>query len=186
MPRVVVRVLGPTAYKVVTRFNRARKRAPLCAHRQRSSWVLPASPTCLRNGRGNASCSAFHPTDPAFEPCLHQRRSPPPGNAILRGRDKGPERPLEIQSTDCGDKIHARIAASSGLFATNREISVCARLRGGVGRTRTSNQAVIVKRWAKHSATILPTSTTASRKRRSPQYLSGKLSGRCLGETGVL
>ena len=52
----------------------------------------------------------------------------------------------------------------------------------GVGRTRTSNQAVIVKRWAKHSATILTTSTTASRKRRSPQYLSGKLSGRCLGD----
>jgi hypothetical protein len=73
---------------------------------------------------------------PAFEPCLHQRRSPPPGNAILRGRDKGPERPLEIQSTDCGDKMHARIAASSGLFATNREISVCARLHGG-GRSRS-------------------------------------------------
>src|SRR5690242_10752727 len=80
-----------------------------------TAWVLPASPTCLPNGRGNARCSAFHPTDPAFEPCLHQRRSPPPGNAILQGRDKGPERPLEIQSTDCGDKIHARIAASSGL-----------------------------------------------------------------------
>jgi hypothetical protein len=76
----------------------------------------------------------------------------------------------------------ARIPAGSGLFALNWEISVRPRTRGGVGRTRTSNQAVIVKRWAKHSATILPTSTTASRKRRSPQYLSGKLSGRCLGD----
>ena len=34
-------------------------------------------------------------------------------------------------------------AASSGLFALNREISVCAGLRGGVGRTRTSNQTII-------------------------------------------
>jgi hypothetical protein len=71
---------------------------------------------------------------------------------------------------------------SSGLFALNREISVCARLRGGVERTRTSNQAVIVKRWAKHSATILTTSTTASRKSARRKYLSGKLSGRCLGD----
>jgi alkylhydroperoxidase/carboxymuconolactone decarboxylase family protein YurZ len=34
---------------------------------------------------------------------------------------------------------------SSGLFATSREISVCARLRGGAGRTRTSNQTVIAE-----------------------------------------
>ena len=34
----------------------------------------------------------FHPTDPAFEPSLHQHQSPPWGNAILRDRDKGPER----------------------------------------------------------------------------------------------
>ena len=31
-------------------------------------------------------------------------RSPPSGNAILRGGDKGPEKALEIQSTDCRDK----------------------------------------------------------------------------------
>jgi hypothetical protein len=59
------------------------------------------------------------------------------------GRDKGRERALEIQSTDCGDKTRARIPASSGLFALNREISVCVRLRGGAGRTRTSNQTII-------------------------------------------
>jgi hypothetical protein len=47
---------------------------------------------------------SFAPTDPAFEPSLHQHRSPPSGNAILRGRDKVPERALEIQSTDCRDK----------------------------------------------------------------------------------
>jgi hypothetical protein len=32
-----------------------------------------------------------------------------------------------------------------GLFAINREISVCVRLRGGAGRTRTSNQTVICR-----------------------------------------
>jgi hypothetical protein len=55
-------------------------------------------------------------------------------------------------------------------------------LRGGPERTRTSNQAVIAKRWAKQGVAILPTSTIASRKRRSPQYLSGKLSGGYLGD----
>jgi hypothetical protein len=32
---------------------------------------------------------------------------------------------------------------SSRLFAPNREISVCVRLRGGAGRTRTTNQTII-------------------------------------------
>jgi hypothetical protein len=36
--------------------------------------------------------------------------------------------------------MRARIAASSGLFALNREISVCAGLRGGAGRTTLSKQ----------------------------------------------
>jgi hypothetical protein len=65
------------------------------------------------------------------------------GNAISRGRDKGPERVPEIQLTDYRDKTRARIPASSGLFALKREISVCVGLRGGAGRTRTSNQSVI-------------------------------------------
>ena len=95
------------------------------------------------NRHGNARCSAFHPTDPAFEPSLHQHKSLPAGNAILRGRDKGPERALEVQLTVCRDKMRARIPASSGLFTSNREISVCLRLRGGAGRTRTSNQTII-------------------------------------------
>jgi hypothetical protein len=33
----------------------------------------------------------------------------------------------------------------SGLLATSREITVCARLRGGAGRTQTSNQTVIAE-----------------------------------------
>jgi hypothetical protein len=61
----------------------------------RTAWALPVSPTYLPDGRGNARCSAFHPTDPAFEPSLHQHKSLPAGNAILGGRDKGPERGWE-------------------------------------------------------------------------------------------
>jgi hypothetical protein len=33
--------------------------------------------------------------------------------------------------------------AAAGQFALNREIPVCVRLRGGAGRTRTSNQTII-------------------------------------------
>jgi replication-associated recombination protein RarA len=35
------------------------------------------------------------------------------------------------------------VDALTPLFALNREISVCAGLRGGAGRTRTSNQTII-------------------------------------------
>src|SRR4029077_112407 len=62
-------------------------------------------------------------------------------NAILGGRDKGPETVPAIQSADCRDKMRAQIAASSGRFALNREIPVCAGLRGGPGKTRTGNQS---------------------------------------------
>jgi carbon-monoxide dehydrogenase small subunit len=58
-------------------------------------------------------------------------------------RDKGAKTAREIQSAACRDKMRARIPASSGLLATSREISVYTRLRGGPGRTRTSNQAVM-------------------------------------------
>jgi hypothetical protein len=53
---------------------------------------------------------------------------------------KAPERALEVQLTVCRDKMRARIPASSGLFTSNREISVCLRLRGGAERTRTACQ----------------------------------------------
>jgi hypothetical protein len=90
----------------------------------------------LPNGQGSARCSAFRRTDSAFEPSLYQRRSPPSGNAIFQGRDKDPETAPAIQWADCRDKMRARTAASSGLLALNREISVCVRLRGG-GRSRS-------------------------------------------------
>jgi len=37
----------------------------------------------------------------------------------------------------------ARPRAKTGILARKREISICIRLRGGVGRTRTSNQTII-------------------------------------------
>jgi glycogen debranching enzyme len=49
------------------------------------------------------------------------------------------------ERTACRDKMRARIPTDSGLFVINWEISVCARLRGGAGRTRTSNQTVIAE-----------------------------------------
>jgi hypothetical protein len=79
------------------------------------------------------------PVDPVWVPGtapITPQPSPPAGN-------KGPERVPEIQLTDYRDKTRARIPVSSGLFAPHREISVCVRLRGGAGRTRTSNQTVI-------------------------------------------
>ena len=94
-------------------------------------------------GPGSTRCLAFRRTDPTFEPSLRQHRSPLSGNAILRCRDKGAETAPQIHSTECRDKMRAGIPASSGLFALNREISGCARLRGGAGRTRTSNQTII-------------------------------------------
>jgi hypothetical protein len=122
--------------------TRISSKPPLMAG-SRTAWALPVSPTCLPNGQGSATCSAFRRTDSAFEPSLYQRQSPPSGNAIFQGRDKDPETAPAIQWADCRDKMRARIAASSGLFALNREISVCAGLRGRAGGTRTSNQTVI-------------------------------------------
>src|SRR6516164_9389584 len=82
--------------------------------------------------------SAERRTDPAFEPSLYQGQLPPSGNAIFQGRDKDLKTVPAIQSADCRDKMRAQIAANSGRFALNWEISVCAGLRGGPGRPHTS------------------------------------------------
>ena len=59
-----------------------------------------------------------------------------------RAETKVPKTVPAIQSADCRDKMRAQIAANSGRFALNWEISVSG-LRGGAGRTRTSNQTII-------------------------------------------
>src|SRR6516225_5755135 len=73
-------------------------------------------------------CLAFRRTDPAFEPSLYQGQLPPSGNAIFLGGDKDLKTVPAIQSADCRDKMRAQIAANSGRFALNWEISVCAGL----------------------------------------------------------
>jgi hypothetical protein len=90
-------------------------------------------------------------------------------------RRKGPSHSIDRQ------KVPARKPTNSALFARHRKNSVCMRLRGGARRTRTSDQAVIAKRWAKQGA-VIANFDHPSQKRRSPQYLSVKLSGGCSGD----
>jgi hypothetical protein len=65
------------------------------------------------------------------------------GKRNFQGRDKEAETALEIQGRRCRDKISLGNSANSGLIAGFREISVRTRMRGGAGRTRTPNQAVM-------------------------------------------
>jgi hypothetical protein len=78
-------------------------------------------------------CDAFFQMDHSWS----MSALPPKADSRSPSRDTTPQ----IQSTACRDKMRARIPASSGLFATSREISVCTRLRGGAERTRTACQA---------------------------------------------
>jgi hypothetical protein len=66
-----------------------------------------------------------------------------PGSGILMGRDSGVEKVRHIRPIVNRDKEPARKSTNPALFAHKREISVCMGLRGGPGRTRTSNQAVM-------------------------------------------
>ena len=65
------------------------------------------------------------------------------GKRNFQGRDKEAETALEIQGRRCRDKISLGNSANSGLIAGFGEISVCEKVRGGAGRTRTPNQAVM-------------------------------------------
>jgi hypothetical protein len=88
-----------------------------------------------RNGPRNSNGQS------AETKCVHE--SPPrswPGNAIFQGRDKDPETAPCNSLGGLQRQNACRIAASSGLFALNQEISVCAGLRGGPERTRTACQ----------------------------------------------
>ena len=58
---------------------------------------------------------------------------------------KAPKGPLKSNRQIAATKRVQESPANSGLFALNREISVCVRLRGGAGRPRTSNQTVIAE-----------------------------------------
>jgi hypothetical protein len=81
-------------------------------------------------------------TDIAFEPVSSTEVSVA-GKRNFQGKDKEAETALEIQGRRCRDKISLGNSANSGLIAGFREISVRTRMRGGAGRTRTPNQAVM-------------------------------------------
>ena len=81
-------------------------------------------------------------TDIAFEPVSSTEVSVA-GKRNFQGKDKEAETALEIQGRRCRDKISLGNSANSGIIAGFREISVRTRMRGGLGRTRTSNQAVM-------------------------------------------
>jgi hypothetical protein len=65
------------------------------------------------------------------------------GKRNFEARDKGAEMAVGIHLASRRDQAPARKPANSGLFAKTGEISVRHGLRGGPGRTRTSNQAVM-------------------------------------------
>jgi hypothetical protein len=67
-------------------------------------------------------------------------QSPFPGNGNSRPENRAPSK---IQLTGDRDQAFAAHAAILGLFACHREISPNVGLRGGPGRTRTSNQTVM-------------------------------------------
>src|SRR5580704_8716671 len=79
----------------------------------------------------------------AFEPSLFEPKSALPGNGIFRPETNGPKRRRSSRHGARETKPTRRTHADLGLIAGFREISVRTRMRGGPGRTRTSNQAVM-------------------------------------------
>jgi hypothetical protein len=78
-----------------------------------------------------------------FEPSLSNVSLRFPGNAIFRPETRAPKRPLKAKCLIPETKRPEYKAAKRGHFAILQEISVCMGMRGGAGRTRTSNQAVM-------------------------------------------
>jgi hypothetical protein len=94
-------------------------------------------------GQGPVRGTTLARRDDPIRTSLRHCRSLFPGNGILRGRDSGVEKARHIQPIVSRDKAPVRKPTNSALFARHREISVCMGLRGGAGRTRTSNQTII-------------------------------------------
>jgi len=94
------------------------------------------------NGAASTKCLAFPPNSRAFEPRLFELKSLFPGNGISWTETKAPKqaRKFEDAFAETGPR---KEAGQFGASAENREISVRTRVRGGAGRTRTPNQAVM-------------------------------------------
>ena len=112
-----------------------------------TAWALLASPTCRPNGPVSTRCWAFLLNSCTFEPRLFEPKSPFPGNGISRAETKAP-RSRKVKGGRCRDRAHANNPANSALVADNQEISADVGMRGGLGRTRTSNQSVMRQRSA--------------------------------------
>ena len=96
--------------------------------------------------RGSVRCSAFLRSRRRIRTESLPAAVSVSGKRNFTARDKGAEIARWIRLAVRRDQAPARKPADSGLFAKSREISVRLGLRGGPGRTRTSNQAVM-SRW---------------------------------------
>ena len=107
------------------------------------AWELSASPTCLPNGPASTRCSGFRRNSSHSNRVSAEQWSPLPGNGISRAEKKAPIGRQNHRSAVSETKWSYKIPAKSGHLARLQEISTIARMRGGPGRTRTSNQTVM-------------------------------------------
>src|SRR6476620_6758246 len=85
----------------------------------------------------------FRPHAQGVEPGLFEPQSPLPGNGFLKAETKSSKRLAGSRTPLQRQNLARQTPPIRGLFGENREISVRPRVRGGLGRTRTSNQAVM-------------------------------------------
>ena len=104
--------------------------------RSRAAWASLASPTCHRNGPGSAKCSVFPRTDPVSNPVSTNTGLRRGETEFWWAETQEPKRSLIPNRQLAETKRVHESPLVRGLFRTSREISVCARLRGG-GRSRS-------------------------------------------------
>jgi hypothetical protein len=95
---------------------------------------------------------------------LFEPKSPLRGNGIFRAETNRPKRPWRFKDAGERQNISPGNSANSGLIAGFREISVRTRMRGGPGRTRTSNQGVMSAVTAPKSSAIIGISARVCRR----------------------
>jgi len=112
-----------------------------CAHDQmvvyRNSSVQGGSDGA--RGRTNSLLALMKKPYPARSRCSIGLRS----NSFGESRSRRPPRPRSGKTLVSAQLKISRKPTNSALFARHPEISVCMELRGGAGRTRTSNQTII-------------------------------------------
>jgi hypothetical protein len=121
------------------------------------AWELSASPTCLRNGPASTRCSDFRRARLSIRTESPSATVSVAGKRDFQGGEKKPIRRPNHRSAVSETKRLFKSPADSGPFARLQEISANVGLRGGAGRTRTSNQIVMSK----------------PRRQREKRYFSG-------------